>query len=243
MSPEAFSEHLAWLREHCVCVPFSQVLSARDDEERNTPIVSVTFDDGYADNHEFALPLLARNRISATFFLTAGLLERDRSTLERFRSLRNVDLDMIQPLTWAQVGEIVQAGMEIGAHTYGHPNLAGLNDPELVHEVADSKRIIEDRIGGEIRTMAYPFGRPKVHVTTRVIEAVQDAGYDLAATTATRGLKRSEDPLSIPRFFATHDSVEVLREKVLGFWDLIGTVRERAPLTIARMVSPRDFRF
>jgi len=243
VTPAAFSEHLAWLRADCRCVPFSQVLSARGGPEDDRPVVSVTFDDGYADNHEFALPLLVQSGIPATFFLTAGLLEKDQATLERFRDLRNVDPAMIQPLQWTQVSEILQAGMEIGAHSYSHPNLARLGDPELEYEVAHSKRIIEERVRSLITMMAYPFGRPKVHVSPRVLEAVRRAGYDRAGTTVTRGLKEGDHPLSIPRFFATQDPVEVLREKVLGFWDLIGTVRERTPLSIARIMSPSDFRF
>ncbi len=242
-APQLFSEHLAWLRENCRCVPFSEILTARDGQETGQPVVSVTFDDGYADNHEFALPLLVKNGVHATFFLTAGLVEGDHATLERFRYLRNVDRELIRPLQWSQVMEMVEAGMDIGAHTYNHPNLARLNHAELAREVSGSKRVIEDRIGRRISTMAYPFGRPKVHVSAPVVEAVREAGYDLAATTSTRGLKSGEHPLGIPRFIATQDPVERLQEKVLGIWDLIGTLRERAPLSVAKVLSPIDFRF
>jgi peptidoglycan/xylan/chitin deacetylase (PgdA/CDA1 family) len=242
-SPGLFAEHLAWLSENCRCVPFETVLSVRLGPETGLPAVAITFDDGYADNHEFALPLLVEHGIEATFFLTAGLVDQDRSTLERFKFLRNVDEEMIRPLQWAQVAEMLQAGMQIGAHSYTHANLAGLGGPGLTYEVAHAKRIIEDRIGREISTMAYPFGRPKVHVNPPVLEAVRRAGFGFAGTTVTRGLKAHDQPLGIPRFIATQNPVEVLREKVLGSWDLVGTLRERAPLTVARMVSPIDFEF
>ena len=242
-TPQLFSEHLAWLRDNCRCVPFSQVLAAREGPRTNQPVVSVTFDDGYDDNHEFALPLLVKNGIHATFFITTGLIERDHHTLERFRALRKVDREMIRPLRWSQVHEMLEAGMDIGAHTYSHPNLARLTSAELVGEVADPMRLIQDRIGRRVSAMAYPFGRPRVHISAHVVEAVREAGYDFAATTVTRGLKAGDHPLGIPRFITSQDSVQILREKVLGLWDLIGTVRERAPLPIARIVSPVDFRF
>jgi peptidoglycan/xylan/chitin deacetylase (PgdA/CDA1 family) len=241
-SPGLFADHLAWLRETCRCVPFGRVLEAAGDAHGG-PTVAITFDDGYADNHEYALPLLVENGLHATFFLTAGFLESDRSTLERFRSLRGVDPALIRPLRWGQVEELLQAGMDVGAHTVSHPNLARLGDRDLEHELTSSKRIIEDRIGRRIATMAYPFGRPKVHVDARVVEAVGRAGYDLAAGTTTRGVRPGDHPLRLPRFFATQDSVPMLREKVSGLWDAVGIVRERAPLPIARMVSPDDFRF
>ena len=188
-TPQLFSEHLAWLRENCRCVPFSQVLAAREGPRTNQPVVSVTFDDGYDDNHEFALPLLVKNGIHATFFITTGLIERDHHTLERFRALRNVDREMIRPLQRSQVHAMLVAGMDIGAHTFSHPNLARLTSVELADEVADPMRVIEDRIGRAVSVMAYPFGRPRVHVSAHVVEAVREAGYDFAATTVTRGLR------------------------------------------------------
>jgi peptidoglycan/xylan/chitin deacetylase (PgdA/CDA1 family) len=241
-TPDLFADHLAWLREHCECIPFSELLTAQQRTLDGRPAVSITFDDGYADNHEYALPLLAESGIRATFFLTAGLLDGDPSTLARFQHLRRMDRALIRPLEWGQVMEILEAGMEIGAHTYSHPNLARLSGPELEHELGYSKRVIEDRVGHPITMMAYPFGRPRVHVTGRVVEAARRARYDLAASISARGVKKTDHPLSIPRIFVTNDSVEVLSEKVLGLWDLIGAVREKMPLAISRVVSPADFR-
>jgi peptidoglycan/xylan/chitin deacetylase (PgdA/CDA1 family) len=241
-TPELFSDHLAWLREHSVCVPFSQLLTARQRVGDGLPLVSITFDDGYADNHEYALPLLAKHRIQATFFLTAGFLDGDEATLDRFQRLRRLDRAEIRSLDWNQVKEILEGGFEVGAHTYSHPNLARLPVPDLQDELGRSRRVIEDHVGHPISMMAYPFGRPRVHVTPEVVSAVRRAGYDLAGSIATRGVKKTDHPLSVPRIFVANDSVEVLREKVLGVWDLIGVVRERMPLTLSRVVSPADFR-
>jgi peptidoglycan/xylan/chitin deacetylase (PgdA/CDA1 family) len=241
-TPGLFEQHLSWLRENCDVVPFSEVLAARDDGARSRPVVSLTFDDGYADNHEFALPLLVRFGIKATFFITAGFIGRDPAVLARFRALRGVAHE-VEPLAWTQASEMLEAGMEIGAHTYSHPNLVRLTDRELGFELAHSKKMLEDHINRRITMMAYPFGRPKVHVDARVARAVRNSGYALAGTTATRGLTRRDSALTVPRFFATNDAVAVVREKVYGDWDLIGTVRERAPIIVARIVSPKDFSF
>ncbi len=241
-TPGLFLDHLRWLREHCNCVPFSELLTVRDRSENSRPVVSITFDDGYADNCEYALPLLTENGIRATFFLTAGLLDRDDSTLDRFQRLWRIERDLIRPLLWDQVAEILDAGMEVGAHSYSHPNLARLAAHELERELGNSKQVLEDRLGRAITMMAYPFGRPRLHFTDNVVNAVQRAGYDLAAAIGTRGVKRTDHPLSVPRIFVTNDSVKVLSEKVLGVWDLIGTVREKMPLALTRAVSRADFR-
>ena len=240
--PELFSDHLEWLAGHCDCVPFSELLTAWDRQAGGRPVVSITFDDGYADNHEYALPLLVRNHIPATFFLTTGLLNRDGSTIERFQRLWGTNRDLIRPLAWDQVTEILETGMEVGAHTDTHPNLARLSERGLERELGPPKHMLEDRLGRAVTTMAYPFGRRRLHFTADVEGAVQRAGYSLAGATDTRGLRETDDPLSVPRIFVSNDSVEVLSEKVLGVWDLIGIVREKMPLAVSRVVSPADFR-
>lgn len=241
-TPELFADHLGWLREHCRCIPFGEVLLARDQVDDGRPIVSVTFDDGYADNHEYALPLLARAGVHATFFLTVGLLEADRSTVARLQRLWRIAPNLIRPLVWNQVADILDAGMEVGAHTFSHPNLARLDNRRLEWELGQSKLLLENRLGREITMMAYPFGRPRVHFTATVLDAVERAGYDLAAAVGTRGVKLDDHPLSVPRMFVTNDSVEVLSDKVFGVWDLIGTVRDKMPLSVSRVISPADFR-
>ena len=241
-TPGLFAQHLAWLKENCDSIPFSQIHPASGRSASGRPRVSITLDDGYADNHQFALPLLADAGLHATFFLTAGLVEREPPTLERFRTLRMIESEAIQPLEWGQVREILQARMDIGAHSHSHANLARLTLPDLEFEVSHSKRVIEDRTGHEVTTMAYPFGRPKVHVTDRVVRMVRRAGYKSACTVVGRGVRSTDDRLTVPRIFVTDDPVAVLRDKVLGVWDLIGEVREKMPLAVARIISPRDFR-
>jgi peptidoglycan/xylan/chitin deacetylase (PgdA/CDA1 family) len=240
VTPAQLSDHLAWLSERCDCIPFDDVLSAHV-RGRGRPTVAITFDDGYADNHEFALPALVERQIAATFFLTAGLVERDLGAIERFRRLRRVEAELIRPLDWAQVREMRAAGMTIGGHTHTHPNLATLPRSQLAYELQHSKEVIEDRIGQSVTMLAYPFGRPRVHVTAEVLEAARRGGYELAASVAGRGVRPTDAPLSVPRIFVANDTVETLREKVLGVWDLIGSVRERMPLAVARAVSPADF--
>jgi peptidoglycan/xylan/chitin deacetylase (PgdA/CDA1 family) len=70
-----FGQHMEVLRRLYRPVPLSQLASRRDLRNR---MVAVTFDDGYADNLHTALPVLERNGIPATFFLTTGVLGGER---------------------------------------------------------------------------------------------------------------------------------------------------------------------
>lgn len=233
-APHLFEQHLIWLKQHCTIIPFSQVLTAvRGDGERH-PCVAITFDDGYVDNYECAFPLLQRYEVPATFFLTVGFMERDPAVVERFRILRRTRAEELRPLTWFQVREMLQVGMEFGAHTYSHPNLARLDRPAAEVELRRSKDIMEEQLGQRISLLAYPFGRPKVNFTAETIDVVAQVGYECAAATTSRAVWVSDCRLAIPRFFATGVDVRTLAGIVRGDWDVLGYWQERAPLFLQR---------
>jgi peptidoglycan/xylan/chitin deacetylase (PgdA/CDA1 family) len=240
-TPTTFGHHLDWLAAECNVVPLDQVQRALATPGRVRPAVAITFDDGYMDNYEFGFPLLHDRHLPATFFVTAGLLEKDPSVIARTQMLSRGTYDDVRPLEWAQVRAMHAAGMEIGAHTYSHPNLAVMSRPRALNELCRSKQIIEGRLGEQVRSMAYPFGKPGRHFTDETVTLVKEAGYEYACAVLFRAVRCSDSPFAIPRLVATQDTVAGIREKVRGAWDVIGMWQERCPLPIARLVSPEDF--
>jgi peptidoglycan/xylan/chitin deacetylase (PgdA/CDA1 family) len=241
-TPDLFEIHLQWLKEHCNVVTLCQLLSSLSRDTRQSRVkVAITFDDGYVDNYEHAFPLLTKYDLTATFFLTVGLLERDTQVLDRFQSLRQIDRREVEPLGWQHVREMQKAGMEIGSHTYSHPNLAFLDHRKLERELKNAKEIMEDRLGQQVAALAYPFGKPRRHFNATTIEEAQNAGYQYAAAVCFRGVQGQDSRWALPRFFVTGDSVDVLSNKINGAWDILGYFQERSPLWLARLVSPKDF--
>ena len=89
--------------------------------------------------------------------------------------------------------------------------------------------------------MAYPFGKPGEFYTGETVEAVRAAGYRYSAAVLFRNVRASDSALEIPRFFVARDSVESLRQKIHGWWDLVacgGTRRAGRPCA---RVGPRKF--
>lgn len=123
----------------------------------------ITFDDGTADNHELALPLLADHGHRATFFVIA---ERCLGGAPGYMGP-------------AALREMIAAGMEIGSHTLTHPRLARLDADAMRREVHDSKARLEDALQVPVRAFCYPYG----NWSPAVVEEVRRAGYALAPST------------------------------------------------------------
>lgn len=108
----------------------------------------LTFDDGYADMHANAFPLLRERSIPFTLYITT--LPMDESTVSQPGA---------SPLTWGQVEEMLESGLAtIGAHTHSHPDLRHLSADAVALELDESNSLIQDRLGIEPRDFAYPKG-------------------------------------------------------------------------------------
>jgi peptidoglycan/xylan/chitin deacetylase (PgdA/CDA1 family) len=86
-------------------------------------------------------------------------------------------------MTWDQVRRLAGSGMAIGSHSHDHLSLARLPEAAQRHELAESRRILEQELGREVRALAYPFGWPGTHdaLTERL---AREAGYRLAFSSA-----------------------------------------------------------
>lgn len=147
--------------------------------------VVLTFDDGFANFYESAMPALIRRKFSATVFVISGHIE----------GINNWDappagLGTRQMLTWAQVGELSEQGIEIGAHTRTHPDLRKLSESQLEEEIAGSCAAISDHIGRAVESFAYPYGYSNPQAETVVQRTVR-----AACTTELR--HATDDPLHL----------------------------------------------
>ncbi|MDY6896069.1 MAG: polysaccharide deacetylase family protein [Thermotogota bacterium] len=115
-----------------------------------------------------------------------------------------------QPLTWAQVREMLNSGVDFGSHTCFHSILASVTSEELRHEIVDSKREIETKLQVNVESFCYPNGQPK-DINENVIEALEQSGYNCAVTTV-RGHNKIDDA---NRFLLKRMSIQGQTDKEL----------------------------
>lgn len=136
-------------------------------------MVALTFDDGYDCLYRTGMPVLQRWGFSATLFMVSGYVGR----LGDFDVAHGIPAR--QMLTGQQLRELHRNGIEIGSHTATHADLPTLDACALRDEVQGSKAALEDLLGAEVSSFAYPKGR----FNSAVRDAIEQAGYSAACST------------------------------------------------------------
>ena len=95
---EQFDAKLRWVKERFNVIPLSEAVHGLKTGTLPERPLAITFDDGYADNHEQALPILSRLGLPATFFIATGFLDGGRmfndTVIEALRQAQGEVLDL-----------------------------------------------------------------------------------------------------------------------------------------------------
>jgi peptidoglycan/xylan/chitin deacetylase (PgdA/CDA1 family) len=157
----------------------------------------LSFDDGFDNHYRNAFPILQDMGIRAAFFVPSAFIgATDSDVMDRWWT--KIDGGKpTRPMRWEWLREMSAAGHEIGSHTKHHIRLSDVssNPARLAEEVTGSKLQIEDELGRECRSIAWPFGTAR-DFDERSRAAVEEAGYSLCFS-AMRG--HVDRPPLIPR--------------------------------------------
>jgi len=173
--------------------------------------IVLTFDDGFRDNRDHALPVLRSFGFPASFFVPSALVESGR-TIQRYAGCCDDDALM----TWDEVRELAAAGQDVGGHGRTHRELANLEAVELRDETAGCRREIAERLGTAPRFFCYPRGSESPVVR----RAVEEAGFEAALTVAPGSNLRGIDLFGLCRTeVAADDTLGDFRCKLEGGFD------------------------
>jgi peptidoglycan/xylan/chitin deacetylase (PgdA/CDA1 family) len=201
-STENFERDLAWMQSHGIHgVTTADILDGRLPENP----VFLTFDDGYTDFLEYAVPLLVKYGFPA-----ANAIVTQRTAGQSVWAVPEWPLDSL--MTWPQIRECLRQGMEIGGHTQTHVNL--YRTPEAIGQVRGSYDDLVAALGEAPLYFCYPWGLDG-HDLIEVKNEVRAAGYRLATRTwPPLRANLAADRMFLPREFANEaDTLDVFLRK------------------------------
>jgi peptidoglycan/xylan/chitin deacetylase (PgdA/CDA1 family) len=174
--------------------------------EKNIPAKStvITLDDGWLSGYQAAWPILKKFGYPFTMYIYTDYVKGGPKSGG-------------QSMTWEQIAEMRDAGVDIASHTLSHSALnsrKGRNDEQyrkwVEQELNDSKRILEERLGIKVRTLAYPYG-----IQNEVVrEVARKAGYEAAFTTYGQHFGNEGDSMTVGRYAVVAHQPEVFRKAI-----------------------------
>ncbi len=189
VDPGDFDRQMKWLSSSGVrVVPLTAILDPGEGDR-----VALTFDDGFSNFEESALPILRDYDFPATVFVVSRHVGATNSWPGSAASTRIPTLPLMD---WHGVWRIAVAGIEIGAHSQTHPDLRRMPKSQLNSEIEGCRDDIARELGVAPRSFCYPYGE----VSDAVRDAVADASFTLAVTTELRAIdSQLVDSRLIPR--------------------------------------------
>jgi peptidoglycan/xylan/chitin deacetylase (PgdA/CDA1 family) len=214
VSPRDFEHQLRFLRRRGFRATYPEEWdyeTRRHGALRGRPIL-ITFDDGYANFHETALPILERNGFSAHLFVVTG----------KVGGCADWDDTHGKPLPlmdWRALADCRARGTSFGSHLCYHRAATHLSDQALLEEATRSRAILADRLGIDATTVAPPYGA----TDDRVAWLCAKAGYRRLFTVEPGVASAWAQKLRTPR-------LEVSGDMSIGrFAEMLGVNEAEAP--------------
>ena len=207
VSVNTFERQIRFLKTHHYNVmpleAIASLIKARSKIPSKT--VAITLDDGYKDNYTYAFPILKKYNLPATIFIIVNEVGRPQS----------------DRLTWDEIKIMQDTGIiNFGSHTLTHKYLEEIKTKgELIKEIFDSKRILEEKLGRQVNVFSYPSGS----FTASMRQIVIDAGYKLAVATNPGKRFPSDDIFALKRLriSSNADNLFVFWIETSGYYNFI----------------------
>ncbi len=193
-SNQLFLKQIRWLQRHCELVSLEEAQRRMRNVENDRPTACITFDDGYAENCDQAIPLLIDENIPCTYFVSSA------HVLDGKRFPHDIAVGCPgHPNTVEQLREMAKCGIEIGAHTRNHADLGPIHDEiKLYDEVVVAGEELQEAIGKSVRYFAFPFGLPG-NLNARAFQIAFEYGYEAVCSAYGAYNFPGDDPFHLRR--------------------------------------------
>lgn len=204
ISTADFQKSIDYCREHFEIISLAEVQNRLRTRISPRPAVAITFDDGYAENSQFAIPYLVANRIPCTYFVTTCHI-RDQIPFPH-------DVAQGEPLaidTVEQLRAAADAGIEIGVHSATHSDFNQITHrSDLEFEIVKAKADLEAMIDRPVSYLAVPYGMP-AQMRPAVFELSRQCGLRGVCSAYGAYNMVGDDPYHIRRIHGDPDFIRL----------------------------------
>jgi peptidoglycan/xylan/chitin deacetylase (PgdA/CDA1 family) len=212
ITPQMFEQQMQELKDRGITVIGMQDFLAWKRGEKNIPprCAIITFDDGWKSQYDVAWPIMKKFGYTFTMFIyTEGV--------------RGGHFGGGEAITWEQLAEMRDAGVDIQAHSATHQDLRKpydkvakkkLSPPEyeqwLHNEVVGCKELLEQRLGIRVNCFAVPYGFYNQHIK----EVAMQAGYEAVFTVYGQPITFRSSTDSLGRYLIEGNKPKVFTEAI-----------------------------
>lgn len=181
-------------------VPLSDVVAAQNS---GYPLpekaVAITIDDAYLSIYTEAWPRLREAGFPFTIFASTEAV--DRATSGAYKRY----------MTWDQIRELKDAGVEIGHHSVTHRHMAAASPETNKQEMTNATARFKEELGFAPTLFAYPYGE----AGTAVTNVVKEAGFTAAFGQHSGAIGTGDDPYNLPRFALNEEYGDIERFRLV----------------------------
>lgn len=187
MPERVFRDQMAWLAQRHVRVVS---LDALMKLPAGTDAVALTFDDAFVNFADIAAPALAEHRLPATLFVVSDAAGRTN----RWAAGADRGVPELPLLGWSTLARLSEQGVELGAHTRSHADLARIPADRLHDEIVGAAERVRAETGHTPASFAYPYGS-----VTNAAVGIVASRFTWGCTTEMRTVSADEARAMLPR--------------------------------------------
>ncbi|QWD89163.1 polysaccharide deacetylase family protein [Polynucleobacter sp. MWH-CaK5] len=211
VTPICFEQHIIFLKKNYEVISLEELIERCQSNSLVGKEAVITFDDGYQDNLNVALPLLEKYQVPATIFVTTGMI----GEVPNFQwSADCLSEDQPRYLTSDELVFLANHPLiSIGGHTKNHARLSDLNFIDQYDEISSNKKHLEEIIGKDVNLFAYPYGRffDYDHNSVRI---ARQLNFICSAENMPGLITSKSDLFRLPRFNVRNYTIDELSRLV-----------------------------
>jgi len=160
--------------------------------------ISITFDNGYQEFYENVFPIITQKQYPATILISPSKVGRSTT----------MGTTKVDYMSWGTLKELRRNGIIIGAYEDAAWNINDIPGDVVREHIVEYKKIIEDRLGEEVRYFGVKEGVPGPAIRDLLVTE----GYDAFLTECPT--HRKPDLYAIGRIQVDDDDFNIFLTKV-----------------------------